>query len=246
MFEGSGCQGCVACRNDPSNLWQLQPNEPVQDAGQQREPTIASNDFCPHSLSRHQPPCRVGRLPGGGTVPHRPCACHCLHMSLVKPACERQGFHCSQLTGTLPPEMSHLTKLEWLRVFGKWPVSCTRTKACFSTRGCRDETLLSCSCLASMHARVVLPIYFAAGWGVQVKVWDQPPYPSHVPVGIPLSVESAAKCPSPCSLLPACADNQLEGTIPPSYSRLNPRLTQVSIGGNKFSGKPARKLTKYY
>ncbi|GAB4817666.1 hypothetical protein N2152v2_004712 [Parachlorella kessleri] len=31
-------------------------------------------------------------------------------------------------------------------------------------------------------------------------------------------------------------DNQLEGTIPPSYSRLNPRLTQVSIGGNKFSG----------
>lgn len=32
------------------------------------------------------------------------------------------------------------------------------------------------------------------------------------------------------------ADNLLTGTIPTSYSALNPTLTQVSIGGNLFEG----------
>lgn len=34
-------------------------------------------------------------------------------------------------------------------------------------------------------------------------------------------------------------DNQLEGTFPESYKKINPRMTQLAIGGNNFEGKRA-------
>ena len=103
------------------------------------------------------------------------------------------------LTGSLPPELSKLSLLEWLRVFGEgWAAACMA-----AAQGLRMLAPVQCWAL---QAASVKP------YGTAARGWPAP-----------------ALLAATAGALPRAADNRLTGTIPEEYSALSPTLTQASL-----------------
>lgn len=128
-----------------------------------------------------------------------------------------QGNH---LTGPIPANFGDLKALEWIRVFGagllgraRRPAAAPFVALCVGVRG--------------------------RGGGLQ---WDPAGGEGVEPLGSRQNAESlyAGRRPTASSHTrshPPSPDNQLSGTFGETFKNVNPRLTQLSIGGNNFEGE---------